>query len=285
MLRYFALLLLGVALSSWGSSANAATTSVDDIDIHWISEGEGTTVVFVHGAFVDMSTWMWGDHFRELAKDFQVVALDLPGHGQSEWPADNQISIDLFARAVDAVRAETGAEKVVLVGHSMGSSVLRKYWLTFPQHVAALVTVDAPWDPRLSNTEAPLPQCSSAESMAERTECRLRSYLLPDTPVAVRDWTEEIAIPRMREVVERSVGNPLFDPSLRAETIVNVPILEVYGADRVSRGIDLDALRASAPEMLPNATYATIPRTGHFLLMERPDEFYQILEEFLRDIN
>src|ERR1019366_7625175 len=75
---------------------------------------------------------------------YHVVTLDLPGHGQSESPASGKFSMDLFARAVEAVRDEANADKVVLVGHSMGVPVVRQYARLYPQHVAGLVAVDGP---------------------------------------------------------------------------------------------------------------------------------------------
>ena len=72
-----------------------------------------------------------------LAKKYRVITLDLPGHGQSRYPKDGKFSMDLFARAVEAVRAEARADRIVLVGHSMGAPVIRQYARLYPQHVAA----------------------------------------------------------------------------------------------------------------------------------------------------
>jgi pimeloyl-ACP methyl ester carboxylesterase len=50
--------------------------------------------------------------------------------------------MDLFARAIESVRLEADAERVVLVGHSMGTPVVVQYARLYPQHVAAMVFVD-----------------------------------------------------------------------------------------------------------------------------------------------
>ena len=69
-----------------------------------------------------MTTW----HFQvpAFADQARVILIDLPGHGQSDKPKIDY-SMDLFARAIDAVLKEAGVEKVVLVGHSMGVAVAR----------------------------------------------------------------------------------------------------------------------------------------------------------------
>jgi len=78
----------------------------------------------------------------ELAKHYRVITLDLPGHGKSGAPKDGKVTTDMFARAVEAVRAEQKADRIILVGHSMGTPVIRQYAHLYPQHVAALVLVD-----------------------------------------------------------------------------------------------------------------------------------------------
>src|SRR5262249_40879730 len=84
----------------------------------------------------------WSAQVPVFEKDYRVVTIDLPGHGQSEFPKDKPLSLDIFARAVEAVRDEIKADKIVLVGHSMGAAVIGQYAVKYPHHVAALVAVD-----------------------------------------------------------------------------------------------------------------------------------------------
>jgi pimeloyl-ACP methyl ester carboxylesterase len=113
-----------------------SAASVDGLKIHSSSAGTGkATVVFVHGWTCDSTSW--AAQVPALAKKYRVITLDLPGHGQSGSPADGKFSMDLFARAVEAVREEAKANTIVLVGHSMGAPVIRQYARLYPQHVAA----------------------------------------------------------------------------------------------------------------------------------------------------
>jgi len=133
-----------VAMASFAQPTTAAT--VDGLKIQSSSAGAGPTIVFVHGWTCDESSW--AGQVPAFTKDHRVITLDLPGHGRSELPKDGKLSMDLFARAVEAVRAEAGAERIVLVGHSMGAPVIRQYAHLYPQHVAGLVAVDGPLDMR-----------------------------------------------------------------------------------------------------------------------------------------
>jgi pimeloyl-ACP methyl ester carboxylesterase len=70
-----------------------------------------------------------------------VIALDLPGHGQSDKP-QIAYTMDLFANAIDAVMRDAKVERAVLVGHSMGTPVARQFYRKYPQKTLAIVIVD-----------------------------------------------------------------------------------------------------------------------------------------------
>ena len=114
-----------------------SAASVDGLKLHSSSAGKGNAaLIFVHGWTCDDTSW--SAQVPEFARKYRVLTLDLPGHGQSALPADGKFSIGLFARAVEAVRAEARADSVVLIGHSMGAPVIREYARLYPQHVAGL---------------------------------------------------------------------------------------------------------------------------------------------------
>src|SRR5262245_22810364 len=118
-----------------------SAATVDGLRIH--STVAGTvkkTVLLVHGWTCDETTWI--QQLPVLAKEYRVITLDLPGHGQSDSPKDGKFSMDLFARAIEAVRADAKVDRLVLVGHSMGTPVVRRYAALYPQHTLALVLVD-----------------------------------------------------------------------------------------------------------------------------------------------
>src|SRR5579863_1168313 len=111
-------LLLAATLTAALSAA-----SVDGLKIHSSTAGKGPkTVILVHGWTCDGTTW--NSQVPELSKEYRVITLDLPGHGRSGSPKDGKLSMDLFARAVEAVRKDSHADRVVVVGHSMGTPVV-----------------------------------------------------------------------------------------------------------------------------------------------------------------
>ncbi len=178
-------LFIGAALTLQASAA-----TVDGLKIHSSSAGKARqTVILVHGWTCDSTSWT--AQIGPLSKTYRVVTLDLPGHGLSGSPADGKFSVDLFARAVEAVRAEANADKVVLVGHSMGAPVIRQYARLYPQHVAGLVAVDGPLaggpGPAPQRGEAPrqFPVVTGPDGLKAR-ENMIRGMFTPQTPAALQ---------------------------------------------------------------------------------------------------
>jgi pimeloyl-ACP methyl ester carboxylesterase len=116
-MRFLLSLVLAIPLSSLAHAA-----AVDGANVHWTSNGTAKqAVILVHGWTCDESSW--DAQVPVLSQKYRVITLDLPGHGKSDPPKDGKFSMTVFARAVEAVRAEAKVDKVVLVGHSMGTPV------------------------------------------------------------------------------------------------------------------------------------------------------------------
>jgi sigma-B regulation protein RsbQ len=254
------------------SSLSAAT--IDGLRIHSSSAGKGpNTVILVHGWTCDETTW--NAQVPVLSKQYRVITLDLPGHGQSESPKDGKLSMDLFARAVEAVRKESKADHVVLVGHSMGTPVVVQYARLFPQHTAALVFVDGLVSiPRNGRGAAPNPQQMSGPNGPKAREQMIRGMFSGST---TPDMQKHILSMMLGPPESTAVGamNATFDPAIWKDDVLKMPILGLY-ADHSGLGN-----REYMKEHFPAMEYTEIPATGHFLMMEKPEEFNGLLLAFL----
>ena len=237
--------------------------------------------MFVHGWTCDSSSW--AAQVPAFSKDHRVITLDLPGHGRSESPKDGKLSMDVFARAVEAVRAEAGAgaERIVLVGHSMGAPVIRQYAHLYPEHVAGLVAVDGPLDVRpFAAAELPPgfpPPLTGPEGRAAR-ENMIRSMFIPQTPAALQEHILKMML-AAPEATAVGAMNSMFDPAIRWSDVVRSPALTVYaGTANVPDP-------AATKELYPNHSATQVAGTGHFLMMEKPEEFNRLLAGFLDKID
>ena len=247
--------------------------AVDGLKIHSSRAGKGPkTVILVHGWTCDETTW--SEQVPVLAKHYRVVTLDLPGHGKSDSPADGKLSMDLFARAVEAVRAEAKAEHVVLVGHSMGTPVIVQYTRLYPQHVAALVLVDGlvtfgPDGPPKLDAE----QFMGEEGRKNREKMVTGMFSASTTP-ETRERISRMMLATSESTTIAAMA-AMFDPQIWKDDVLSIPILGVY------REKSRLGNRAYMKEHFPKMEYHEISGSGHFLMLEKPEEFNRLLIEFL----
>lgn len=268
-MRYLIWLVLSFSLS-------AATA--DGLRIHSSTVGKGSrTVILVHGWTCDESAWT--EQVPVLAKKYRVVTLDLPGHGKSDLPKDGKFSMDLFARAIEAVRGEVKADHVVLVGHSMGTPVVLRYARLYPQHTVALVFVDglilARQDPNAKGGAAASPgaRMGGPEGRKNR-ESMIRGFFSVSTTPSMQTKILNMMLGALEATAVGAI-NAMFDPAGYTADVPNIPVLGIY-ADPSPL-----ATRESVLAHFSNAEYTQIPRTGHFLMIEKPDEFNALLLAFL----
>lgn len=250
----------------------ASAASLDGANVHWTSTGDGSqAVIFVHGWTCDDSSWT--PQVSALSSKYRVITLDLPGHGKSAAPENGTFSMKNFARAVEAVRAEAGVDRVVVVGHSMGTPVIRTYQLLYPQHVAAMVIVDG----AISPAEFSRPNVSGPGGRAVR-EGMIRSMFSAATTPELKDHILRMMLGTPESTAAGAVSAMFDDPSWQSEEPVKIPVLGVFAGN--SQLDDSPSMKA----VFPTADFREVPGTGHFLMLEKPAEFNQLLGEFLAKV-
>jgi pimeloyl-ACP methyl ester carboxylesterase len=103
--------------------------------IHYTDTGKGRVVVLLHG-FLG-SHEVWSEFVKKLSKKFRVIAIDLPGHGQT--PSIGYYhSTELLAQSVKAVLDKAGVRRYVIAGHSMGGYVALAFAELYSENVSGL---------------------------------------------------------------------------------------------------------------------------------------------------
>ena len=101
----------------------------DGVKIHYVTMGKGPLVVLIHG-FPDF-WYTWRAQMPELAKHFQVVALDMRGYNKSDQPEGvENYKVDKLVGDIDAVVKHFKADKAIIVGHDWGGIVAWSYAMT-----------------------------------------------------------------------------------------------------------------------------------------------------------
>jgi pimeloyl-ACP methyl ester carboxylesterase len=255
-------------------AASVFAATVDGISIHSTSSGKGPkTIILVHGWTCDETSWKF--QVPELSKNYRVITLDLPGHGKSGSPKDGKFTVDLFARAIEAVRSEAKADRVALAGHSMGTPVIIKYFQMFPQHVAAMVFVDGlvSLPPNAAGMAGFADQFGGPDGVKAR-EKLIRGMFSPATTPEIQKQILSVML-SAPEATAVGAMKAMFDPTQWKEEVCPQPVLGLY-ADH-STSVNREYMKTHYPKM----EYNEIPGTGHFLMLEKPEEFNRLLLEFL----
>jgi len=258
-----------------------SAATLEGMKIHSTSAGKGSkAIVLVHGWTCDDTSW--AGQVPELSKRYRVITLDLPGHGRSGSPKDGTFSMDLFARAVEAVRAEQKVDKVILVGHSMGTPVIRQYAHLYPRHVAALVIVDGLVFAPAQSARAAAPPLDTAKIMSpeglKMREGMINGMFTPKTPADVKARVLKMMLGASPATAAGAML-ATFDASYWTDEVMAFP---AYGIFAEKSGLLTNP--AFMKKVFPKIEYVEMPGTGHFVMLEQPQEFNRLLMKFVESL-
>ena len=242
--------------------------------VHYRSQGKGDeALVFVHGWTCDLNFWrMQAPAFEGKAR---VVALDLPGHGQSDKP-EVAYTMDLFARAVEAVLRDAGVKRAVLVGHSMGTPVVRQFYRLFPAKTRGLVFVDGslwPFAPRAAMEQFMAPLRADYKKAAT---AMVEGMVGPMVSAPLREEVKASMLSTPQHVAVSAMEG-MTDESLWKEDQIKVPVLAVIAPSPFWPADSEQRFRKVAPAL----DYRMWDGVSHFLMMDKPAEFNREVADFL----
>ncbi|MFQ5793128.1 MAG: alpha/beta fold hydrolase [Acidobacteriota bacterium] len=254
------------------------TPSADGVLIHYESRGSGgPALVLVHGWSCDMSYWKpQVDHF---ASHRQTVTLDLAGHGKSGLDR-KAWTMAAFGQDVQAVIEALDLKQVVLVGHSMGGSVILEAARRVPERVAALVPVDTFFDveQRFSTEQANQFLTPFRADFPSATRVFLRENMFtPGTDPAlveriVADMSAapaEVALGALEELVTHDLTALLGQ--------VRSPI-RCINSDKYATQVEI------ARRYAPSFGVILMSGVGHFPMLEDPETFNRLLAETVKEL-
>jgi pimeloyl-ACP methyl ester carboxylesterase len=252
--------------------------------------GSGPPLLFIHGLGGCWQNWLL--NIPAFMGSHRVVALDLPGFGESQMPAE-EITIRGFAKVVDALCDSLGVESPVVIGNSMGGFVGAELALSYPTRVQKLVLVSAAGLSIEYRRREPLVTFArlwgagatwlGARGRAVVTRPRMRRLGMQ---LLVR-YPEKLS-PALTYELVRGTGKPGFVPALKALLDhsyrdqlpgIEMPVLVVWGRH------DMLVPRGDAREYVeligPNARREMFEDTGHLPMIERPNRFNRLVAEFI----
>jgi pimeloyl-ACP methyl ester carboxylesterase len=276
-LKFLSLLFAITALFLASASlvvAQEKFAKLDTTKIHYTSEGKGSeALVLVHGWGSNLD--FWRAQVPELAKRARVIALDLPGHGKSDKP-ETTYSMDYFAAAIDAVMKDAKVERAVLVGHSMGTPVIRQYYRKYPQKTLALVIVDGGLRP--FGTKEQREQFMAPMRGPNYKEAGAQMFAAMSATLSAEDKARvKASFDNTPQQVLVSAMEAMSDEALYATDKINVPVLAILAKSPFWAPDTEQFFRSLAPDL----EYQMWDGVDHFLHMGKPKEFNAAVIAFL----
>ncbi len=227
--------------------------------------------VFLHSLAGNGGQWaLQLDHLRRHRRG---VAIDLRGHGESDPAEDGDYSIRALAGDVEAVVDQLGLRRFVLAGHSLGATVAIDYASRHPERVAGLLLVDPSGDLTRMPREETEPFLASLrkDPVGELTSY-FRQLLVGGDKDAARWVLEDLRLTDETAIVKSLEGSFKY-PTLKS--------LKKYPGPKLSVVSDMNSLPNSLHRLQPDLSTRMMPGTGHWLMMDRPEAFNHVVEEFL----
>jgi len=198
----------------------------------------------------------------------------LPGHGQSDKPKVDY-SMEYFARSIEAVMKKAKVKRAVLVGHSMGTPVIRQFYRLYPKETLGLVIVDGALRP-------------GTKSEMEQFVAPLRS----DYKTNALKFVDGMLMPIKDENLKTSIRSAM----LATPDYVALSALEgmtddgIWTMDKID--VPVLALMAESPfwkpdtkefygTIAPNLDFQMWKGVSHFLMMDKPSEFNREVRLFI----
>lgn len=230
-------------------------------------------VLFLHSLAGNGGQWaLQLDHLRRR----RAIALDFRGHGDSDPAENGDYSIPGLVGDVEATADQLGLRRFVLAGHSLGASVAIEYAGRHPERVAGLLLADPSGD----TTQIPREQVESfVASLREDPLGELGTYYRQLVLGGDRDagrWVLEDLQDTHDEAIHLGFEHGMsYNP---------LPALERYPGPRLSIISDMNSLPYSLHRLVPGLPTRLMHGTGHWLMMDRPEVFNHLLEEFLDSV-
>ena len=256
------------------------------IRLHVVDHGgHGRPVVFLHGGTAH-AHW-WDFVILALGPSIRRVAVDLRGHGDSEWASDGAYAIGDYVGDLAAILTDLDLEPAVLVGHSLGSFVALHHALERPQATAGVVVVDGRASFGATGTRylRLLGMFGTAE-YASLDEAIERFRPMPKETIARPEVLAHVTRRGMREQdgvwiakFDRASLNGLDSFDLRPRLgEIACPVLFVRGEH--STVLSKDAAEKLA-RACRNGRTVELARCHHHVLIDRPDVLAAEIRSFL----
>jgi 2-succinyl-6-hydroxy-2,4-cyclohexadiene-1-carboxylate synthase len=252
--------------------------------------GSGAPLVLLHG--FTGNTRAWQPVWSALAQRYRLVAIDLPGHGQSFTPADaDDTAFDTVAEDLYHVLQHLGLESFHLLGYSMGGRLALYFALTYPPLVQSLLLESA--SPGLASERERAERRAADEALATLLEREgLEAFVQHWENLPLWTSQSQLSIAQQAALRQTRLLNSAAglaqslrgmgtgaQPSLWGQlNKLAMPTLLITG----ELDTKFTALAQAMQGANPLIQHALIPQVGHTTHLENPSAFVQLVMQHIR---
>lgn len=261
---------------------------VGEFNVHYYEGGPqgAETILMIHGFGADKDNWL--RFSRPLTARYHVVALDLPGFGDSSKP-EASYDVGTQVERLNAFAKAIGIHKLHLIGNSMGGHIAALYAARHPEEVLSVAL--------LNNAGVNAPQASELFKRLDRGDANpllvrnaddfsnmldLLFVEKPPLPGSLKQYLAERAM--ASHDFNQKIFNQLRERYIPLETElakIQVPTLLLWGdQDQI---LDVSSIKVMQP-LLKQPTVVIMQACGHLPMIERPEETAEHYQTFLGSV-
>lgn len=259
---------------------------VRGIELAYDVSGAGVPVVLLHG--FPFNRTLWREQVEALRERYNVITVDLRGHGETHAPDDAPATMEEMAQDVAALLDELRIERAVLGGLSMGGYVALAFYRLFPERVRALVLADT--RPHADTEEARLNRAETAARVLREGMKTIADAMLPKLLAPATHAEHPQTVRRVRDMIlrtdPRGAAAALHGLAVRRDQTellreINCPTLVIVGSlDTLTPPADAELMERE----IRGSRLVVIAGASHVSNVESPREFNRALEKFLDEL-
>lgn len=250
--------------------------TVSGLSLYFIAAGAGMPVLYVHG---NTGSSRWWSRVMDIP-GCRTVALDMPNFGASS-PMEGEPDIHSYAKVVAGFMDLMGMQKAVVVGHSLGGTVVQSLALQRPDLVQAMVLVDSGAPSGLVTPKDRHPVIELMRANRAVLEQALRAVV---PTLKDESFFQELVDDATKMAPHAWIGNAeaLSRFDIRGRTA------EFTGPVLVIRGtldpIITDSMAADTAAAYAHSILEVLEGVGHSVIVEQPERFKEMLSRFVRGL-
>jgi pimeloyl-ACP methyl ester carboxylesterase len=251
-----------------GSIKIACWINRNDWDVHKYP------LLFIHGSGGNHT--IWSHQYGKFHKHYNIVAVDLPGHGQSAGQGENDIAA--YSEWIKTLLQGLHLDKTVLVGHSLGAAIALRCAISYPEQLAGIVCLGGGLQMPVNTFILDYLQTNPPQIAPEVAELICKYSVAKENRALLADiLNKSVSLAKADIMYGDLLACNRMDLTGQTD-VIKIPALIMCGAEDKMTPPDLSRQLAAS---ISGSVLEIITGAGHMAMIEKPAEVNNSLREFV----